>query len=257
MPLLEAFDLTMVYNSPQGPVEALRGLSLRLDAGEFVAIVGPSGCGKTTLLRILCGLLKPTSGTVLWKGRPLEGPAPEMGVVFQKTNLMPWRTVLANVTLPLEIRGVNGAEARRRAEELLGMLGLVGFERAYPAELSGGMAQRVTLARALVYDPDVLFLDEPFSALDALTRERLNVELARVWHKKCKTVMMVTHSITEALFLADRVLVMSPRPGRIKARFEVPFERPRDIGVIYTSAFADLAGKVRQAIDWQNGRNGG
>lgn len=238
----------MVYNSPQSPVEALRGLSLEVKEGEFVGIVGPSGCGKTTLLRILSGLLEPTSGEVLWRGQPLDGPKREVGFVFQEANLMPWRDVLSNVTLPLEVQGVNGDRAREMAMEMLELLGLGEFLHAYPRELSGGMEQRVALARALVYDPDILLLDEPFSALDALTRERLNVELARIWHKKCKTVVMVTHSIREAVFLSDRVLVMSPRPGRIKASFAVPFPRPRKLSLLYTPEFAHLAWQVRKAI---------
>jgi len=246
--LLKAENLTMVYNSPQGPLEALRGLSLQVQEGEFVGIVGPSGCGKSTLLRLLSGLLKPTSGRVLWRGKLLDGPREEMGFVFQKANLMPWRNVLANVTLPLEIRGFNGDEAREKAIELLKLLGLDGFLHIYPRELSGGMEQRVALARALIYDPEILFLDEPFSSLDALTRERLNVELARIWHIKCKTVVMVTHSIQEALFLADKVLVMSPRPGTIKASFDVPFPRPRDISIIYSPQFASLAKAIRGVI---------
>jgi len=171
-----------------------------------------------------------------------------MGFVFQKANLMPWRDVLSNVTLPLEVRGVNGDRAKEIAVELLELLGLGEFLHAYPKELSGGMEQRVALARALVYDPDILFLDEPFGALDALTRERLNVELSRIWHKKCKTVVMVTHSIQEAVFLSDRVLVMSHRPGSIKASFAIPFPRPRELSLLYTPDFARLTWQVREAI---------
>jgi len=247
-PFLTARDIHMTYNSPQGSTEALRGVSFEVHEGEFLCIVGPSGCGKTTLLRILSGLLKPTAGEVLWKGVPLDGPREEMGFVFQKANLMPWRNVLRNVTLPLEIRGVDREKAERQGRELLSTMGLDGFLNAYPRELSGGMEQRVALARALIYDPAILFLDEPFGSLDALTRERLNVELARLWQMKRKTVVMVTHNIQEAVFLADRVLVMSPRPGHIEVSIPVSLPRPRTIALMYTPEFGELSRKVREAI---------
>lgn len=250
MAVLEARNVSMVYNSSRGPVEALRDVSLEVREGEFVCIVGPSGCGKTTLLRILSGLLRPTSGLVLWKGEPLREPKPEMGFVFQKANLMPWRDALGNVLLPLEVRGINGSEALEKAFSLLKSMGLEGFLHTYPRELSGGMEQKVALARALVYDPDILFLDEPFSSLDALTRERLNVELAGLWRNRCKTVVMVTHNLQEAIFLADRVMVMSPRPGTLKAQFIIPFPHPRDLSLTFTPEFAALARAVREAIEF-------
>ncbi len=250
MVILEARNLSMIYKSRQGAVKALRDVSLEVREGEFVCIVGPSGCGKTTLLRILSGLLKPTSGYVLWKGEPLRGPRPEMGFVFQKANLMPWRSALENVLLPLEVRGINGSEALEKASSLLRTMGLDGFFHNYPRELSGGMEQKVALARALVYDPDILFLDEPFSSLDALTRERLNLELASLWRNRCKTVVMVTHNLQEAIFLADRVMVMSPRPGTLKASFTVPFPHPRDLSLTFSPEFAALARRVREAIEY-------
>ena len=238
----------MAFRTQQGRLWALGGVSFRVAPGEFLCIVGPSGCGKTTLLRILGGLARPTGGSVYLEGEPLTAPRRRIGFVFQKAALLPWRTVLENVTLPLEIQGVEAAEARRRAEELLELVRLQGFEGAYPHELSGGMEQRVAIARALVHDPAILLLDEPFGALDALTRERMNLELLRIWRAKRKTVVMVTHSIQEAIFLADRVLVMSPRPGRIEASFPVPLPRPRRLEMLYGDEFGALSRQVRRAI---------
>jgi len=247
-PILIVDQVKMTFRTQQGKLWALAGVSFRVAPGEFLCIVGPSGCGKTTLLRILGGLAKPTGGSVYLEGEPLTAPRRRIGFVFQKAALLPWRTVLENVTLPLEIQGVEAAEARRRAEELLELVGLAGFEGAYPHELSGGMEQRVAIARALVHDPAILLLDEPFGALDALTRERMNLELLRIWRAKRKTVVMVTHSIQEAVFLADRVLVMSPRPGRIEASFPIPLPRPRRLEMLYDDEFGALSRQVRRAI---------
>ena len=247
-PILIVDQVKMTFRTQQGRLWALGGVSFRVAPGEFLCIVGPSGCGKTTLLRILGGLAKPTGGSVYLEGEPLTAPRRRIGFVFQKAALLPWRTVLENVTLPLEIQGVEAAEARRRAEELLELVRLAGFEGAYPHELSGGMEQRVAIARALVHDPAILLLDEPFGALDALTRERMNLELLRIWRAKRKTVVMVTHSIQEAIFLADRVLVMSPRPGRIEASFPVPLPRPRRLEMLYDDEFGALSRQVRRAI---------
>ena len=247
-PILVVDQVKMTFRTQQGKLWALAGVSFRVAPGEFLCIVGPSGCGKTTLLRILGGLAKPTGGSVYLEGEPLTAPRRRIGFVFQKAALLPWRTVLENVTLPLEIQGVEAAEARRRAEELLELVRLAGFEGAYPHELSGGMEQRVAIARALIHDPAILLLDEPFGALDALTRERMNLELLRIWRAKRKTVVMVTHSIQEAIFLADRVLVMSPRPGRIEASFPVPLPRPRRLEMLYDDEFGALSRQVRRAI---------
>ncbi len=247
-PQLIAERIRVTYRSPNGEVGALEEVSFQVGAGEFLCLVGPSGCGKSTLLRVLGGLLRPTSGRVYLDGRPLNGPCRRIGFVFQKANLMPWRTVLENVTLPLEILGVKMAEARRRAGELLQLVGLEGFESAYPHSLSGGMEQRVAIARALIHDPSILLLDEPFGSLDALTRERMNLELLRIWRAKRKTVIMVTHSIQEAVFLADRVLVMSPRPGRIEASIPVPLPRPRRLEMLYEEGFGALSRRIREAI---------
>jgi NitT/TauT family transport system ATP-binding protein len=230
--LLEAISLRKTFlDAQRAALLALDGLSLAVADGEFLVIVGPSGCGKSTLLRLLSGLEPPISGEVRLAGEPLTAPRREIGFVFQKANLMPWRTVLRNITLPLEVdsQGARGlAEAEARARTWISLVGLEGFADAYPAQLSGGMQQRVALARALIHEPSVLLLDEPFGSLDALTRERMNGELLRIWNLRQPTVVMVTHSISEALFLADRVLVMAPRPGHIRAEFPVPFTRPRN-----------------------------
>ena len=247
-PVLAADEITVTYLGQQGSLEALEGVSLQVGAGEFLCIVGPSGCGKSTLLRVLGGLVRPTSGSVYLGGELLTAPRRQIGFVFQKANLMPWRTVLRNVTLPLEVRGLKAEEAGQQARELLQLVGLEGFENAYPHELSGGMEQRVAIARALIHDPAILLLDEPFGSLDALTRENMNLELLRIWQAKRKTVVMVTHSIQEALFLADRILVMSSRPGRIEATVAVPLPRPRRLEMLYGDEFGVLSRRVRQAI---------
>jgi len=248
IPVLVADEITMTYLGQQGSLEALEGVSFQVGVGEFLCIVGPSGCGKSTLLRVLGGLVRPTSGRVYLGEELLTAPRRQIGFVFQKANLMPWRTVLRNVTLPLEIKGLKAEEAGRQARELLKLVGLEGFEDAYPHELSGGMEQRVAIARALVHDPAILLLDEPFGALDALTRENMNLELLRIWQAKQKTVVMVTHSIQEALFLADRILVMSSRPGRIEATVPVPLPRPRRLEMLYGDEFSALSRQVRGAI---------
>lgn len=247
-PVLAADEITMTYLGQQGSLEALEDVSLQVSAGEFLCVVGPSGCGKSTLLRVLGGLVKPTRGRVYLGGELLTAPRRQIGFVFQKANLMPWRTVLRNVTLPLEIKGLKAEEASQQARGLLKLVGLEGFEDAYPHELSGGMEQRVAIARALIHDPAILLLDEPFGSLDALTRENMNLELLRIWQAKRKTVVMVTHSIQEALFLADRILVMSSRPGRIKATVAVPLPRPRRLEMLYSAEFNVLSKRVRQAI---------
>jgi NitT/TauT family transport system ATP-binding protein len=247
-PTLVAKDISKTYRTNQGRVLALEPISFQVGVGEFLCIVGPSGCGKTTLLRILGGLLAPTRGAVYLNGKPLDSPRRQIGFVFQKANLMPWRIVLKNVTLPLEVQGIGRAEAYAPAQELLELVGLGGFEKVYPHELSIGMQQRVAIARALIHDPTILLLDEPFASLDALTRERMNLELLRIWEARRKTVVMVTHSIQEAVFLADRVLVMSPRPGRIEAAVSVPLPRPRQLAMLYSQEFGSLSQQVRQAI---------
>jgi len=254
--LLVAEQVERQYDAINGaeaaPNRALASTSLQIDAGEFVAIVGPSGCGKTTLLRILGGLLQPTSGQVILKGDVLAGPRPEIGYVFQHANLMPWRTVLRNVALPLELQGRPAAEIDERARAVLALVGLQGFEQSYPRQLSGGMAQRTALARTLVHEPELLLLDEPFGALDAITRERMNLELLGIRQAYDYTAIMVTHNIHEAVFLAGRVLVMSHRPGRIVAQIPVPLPYPRTLELMGSPEFASLTREVRRAIDRQH-----
>lgn len=251
MPFLRTEHLKLVFPNGNGGLEVLDDLSFAVAREEFVAVLGPSGCGKSTLLRVLAGLLRPTAGKVCFDGRPLQGPQRRVGLVFQHANLMPWRTVLRNITLPLELRGVPRAEARQRAEELIALVGLQGFEETLPRDLSGGMAQRVAIARALIHDPEVLLLDEPFAALDALTRERMWEELLRIWQARRKTVLLVTHSVTEALLLADRVLVLSPRPARLRLDLRVELPRPRSMSLRYTPAFARLDRRLRSALGWE------
>lgn len=247
-PVLEARGLGQVYRSGQGDLAALEDVSLQVRGGEFVAIVGPSGCGKSTLLRILGGLMVPTAGAVYLDGRPLTSPQRQVAYVFQNVNLLPWRTVLRNVLLPLEVGGTARAEAVSRAENVLALVGLDGFADLYPRELSGGMAQRVAIARALVAEPELLLLDEPFGALDALSREQMNLELLRIWRARQVTAVMVTHDLQEAIFLADRVLVMSSRPGQIRAEVKVDLPRPRTLEVMYTEFFGALSRRVREVI---------
>ena len=247
-PVMAVERLGHIYSTPQGQLEALSDVSFQVAPQEFVCLVGPSGCGKSTLLRLMAGLLQPTRGQVCLDGQPLTGPRRQIGIVFQRANLMPWRSVRDNVVLPLEMAGVPHAQAVHRADALIELVGLAGFERARPRNLSGGMEQRVAIARALVHDPEILLLDEPFGSLDAMTRERMSAELLRIWEASRKTVVMVTHSIQEAVFLADRVVVLSPRPGRVRATFDIPLPRPRDIAVQYGMLFGELAGQVRAAI---------
>ncbi len=248
-PILSVHHLDLTYPNGNGGLRALADVSFDVAPGEFVCVVGPSGCGKSSLLKVLAGLRQPTSGQIIFEGEPLAHPRRRIGLVFQKANLMPWRTVLQNITLPLELQHTPPDEARARAEELVELVGLSGFEQARPRHLSGGMEQRVAIARALVHRPDVLLLDEPFGALDALTRERMGLELLRIWDRYRKTVIMVTHSISEAIFLADRALVFTPRPGSLRADLPIPLPRPRALAQIYSPEFGKLATQVRAAIE--------
>jgi NitT/TauT family transport system ATP-binding protein len=242
-PILTVTDLSITFPDRSGGLEALEAVSFTIQPREFVCVLGPSGSGKSTLLRILAGLLEPTTGSYTF-----TGGIPKFGMVFQQSNLMPWRTALENITLPLELQGLPADEARTRAQELIDLVGLQGFESTWPRDLSGGMAQRVAIARALIHDPDILLLDEPFGSLDALTRERMWTELSRIWQKRQKTVLMVTHSIGESLFLADRVLVLTQRPGRIKLDLGVDLSRPRVDEMRYTAHFGKLARHLKEAI---------
>jgi NitT/TauT family transport system ATP-binding protein len=245
--LLQVKNLSVIYNSENNSdLLAIDNLSFSLAEQEFVCVLGPSGSGKTTLLRVLAGLLSPSLGEVIIS--PGCERKPRVGLVFQQANLMPWRNVLQNITLPLELQGVNETERLARAREWVELIGLQGFENSLPRDLSGGMAQRVALARAFIQDPDLLLLDEPFGALDALTRERMGAELLRLWQARRTTVLMVTHSISESLLLSDRVLVFTPRPGRLNLDLAVPFERPRDEEIRYTTQFGALSHHLRDAI---------
>jgi NitT/TauT family transport system ATP-binding protein len=226
-------------------VRALAGISLEIEAGEFVTIVGQSGCGKTTLMKILAGLLPRSAGAVTLRGRPVDGPSRDIGIVFQDPVLLPWRTVLDNVMLPVQVLGLDRATHRVRAVDLLQLAGLAGFEDKYPHELSGGMRQRVAIARALVHDPSLLLMDEPFGALDAMTREAMNLELLQIWREAKKTIVFITHSIPEAVFLADRVVVMSARPGRVVEIVRIDLGRPRDLDLMASDGFGIYTRKIR------------
>jgi len=244
-PILTIHNLTVVFPDNNGGLRALENISFDVSPREFVCVLGPSGSGKTTLLRILAGLIPPTSGSFMF-GR---GEQPNTGMVFQQANLMPWRTVIENIKLPLEVQQIDETKARAKAQEMIELVELQGFEDSLPRDLSGGMAQRVAIARALIHDPDLLLLDEPFGSLDALTRERMWNELSRIWQARQKTVIMVTHSINESLFLADRVLVLTQRPGRVKLDLKVDLPRPRHDDIRYTPHFGRLARKLREAIE--------
>jgi NitT/TauT family transport system ATP-binding protein len=241
------------YTFEDGPLHVLADISLTIKAGAFVVIVGPSGVGKSTLLRLLAGLLRPSSGQITLGGQPPSQSRDPIGLVFQRDNLMPWRTVTENVRLPLELQGKNGRVTQQRVQEMIDLVGLPGFEQSYPAQLSGGMAQRVALARALVHQPELLLLDEPFGALDALTRERMGQELLRIWQAMPVTVFMVTHSISEAALLADEVLVMggdpgNGRPATITHHIPIQLPRPRQFAMQSTAEFQEYAAKIRAAI---------
>ncbi len=241
--------VSLVYRTKSTAVHALDRASFAASAGEFVALVGPSGCGKSTLVKLVSGLIPPSGGTIRVNGEPVHGPTRSIGIVFQSPVLMAWRTTLRNILLQIEIRGLDVAKYRTTARELIDLVGLTGFEDAYPHQLSGGMQQRVGLCRALIHDPDVLLMDEPFGALDALTREQMNGELQRIWMERRKTVLFITHSISEAVYLADRVLVMSPRPGRIVGEIAVDIPRPRTVETTETQEFAQFTRQVRKHLN--------
>jgi len=246
---LEFSNVSLTYRgSGRAAVTAVAGISLAVDDGEFVAIVGPSGCGKTSLLKLALGLQARTSGTIRIGGEIVERPRRDVGVVFQTPVLLPWRTVLQNVMLPADIQHLPRAQARRDALELLALAGLKDFADKYPYELSGGMQQRAGIVRALVHDPRVLLMDEPFAALDALTREAMSIELQRIWMARPKTIVFVTHNIAEAVLLADRIVVMSARPGRIIAELANPAPRPRDIRFLGEPDAAELSRQIREHL---------
>jgi NitT/TauT family transport system ATP-binding protein len=236
-------------SSDGSEVKALQDVDLELRRHEFVSLIGPSGCGKSTILRLLAGLLMPSSGTVSIFDLPVTEPRDEIGIVFQRPTLLPWLTVLGNIVFPMRHKyGRVDARELRRARELLEMVGLAEFGDKRPNELSGGMQQRVAIARSLLHDPEILLMDEPFSALDALTRDEMSFELLRIWNERPKTVLFVTHSIQEALLLSDRIAVMSARPGRVSEVIEVPLARPRSMATLSEPVFLQLANEIRAKV---------
>jgi NitT/TauT family transport system ATP-binding protein len=244
---IEVTGLHKLYQPRKSePTHALADISFTVRRGEFVSVVGPSGCGKTTLLKILAGLSPRSQGEVRIAGRDVSGPLREVGMVFQAPTLLPWRTVFDNVMVPAEIQKLDANQHRERAQQLLKMVGLTGFEKKYPHELSGGMQQRAGICRALVHDPAVLLMDEPFGALDAMTREYMNLELLRIWRESGQTAVLVTHSIPEAVFLSDRVIVMSPRPGRIAEIIPIELERRRDLSVMSSDRAGVYVERIRR-----------
>lgn len=253
MTKLQAIDVRMEYYQPRtgNRLLAIDGFSLTVDDGEFVSILGPSGCGKSTFLKIVDGLIQPTAGQVLLDGRPITRPGRDRAMVFQDPSLFPWYTVLRNVAYGLECQGVPAREARRRAEPFIKLVGLAGFEDHYPYELSGGMQQRVNLARALAVDPQLLLMDEPFAALDAQTRELMQHELLNIWQKTGKMVLFITHQIDEAIYLSDRVIVMSARPGRLIADLRIEIPRPRHLWVKRSPQFLEYTDQIWKLIESQ------
>lgn len=248
-PAIDVAGVHQHFATKSGVLRALENLDVQVRDGEFVSVVGPSGCGKSTLMRIVAGLVRPTEGAVRIAGRPVTRPAADVGIVFQKATLLPWRDVVGNIALQLEMRGQSLPAFVQRIADLVALTGLAGFERSLPHELSGGMQQRVALCRALIHDPAILLMDEPFGALDAMTREAMNAELQRVWMESRKSVLFITHSISEAIFLSDRVLVMSARPGRISRAIDIDLPRPRNFDLVGAPAFVDAARQVREALD--------
>jgi NitT/TauT family transport system ATP-binding protein len=243
--LVRIEGVSKVYATRDGPVRALDQVSVNARRGEFLSILGPSGCGKSTLLMIAAGLLPASSGAVLVDGKAVVQPRTDVGIVFQSPVLLEWRTALGNVLLQTEARNVDRAAAEARARALLAAVGLAGFENKYPHELSGGMRQRVSLCRALIHEPHQLLMDEPFGALDALTRDQLTLDLQRLWNERRMTVLFVTHSVSEAVFLADRVVVMTPRPGRVDRTLDIDLPRPRRLALRDTPQFADYSRHIR------------
>jgi len=237
--------VSVSYKSRRGPVLALEGFDLQVQPSSFVSVLGPSGCGKSTLVKLVSGLLRPTTGSVTFDGQPAAGPRDDVGVAFQQAALLPWKTAIQNVLLPLRITGQPAREAEARAQALLELVGLSAFHDRYPFELSGGMQQRVAVARSLIRDPSILVMDEPFAALDAMTRENMMIELQRIWQETRPSVLFITHSIQEAVFLSDRVVVMSGRPGRIIADVAIDLPRPRDLHTLSEPRFAQLTGELR------------
>jgi NitT/TauT family transport system ATP-binding protein len=245
---IELSHVCKSYRTADGDIPTLDDITFEIKEGEFVGVLGPSGCGKTTILKMVAGLVRPTSGSVKVDGAPVMGPQRKIGIVFQVPALMKWRKVLDNVLLPAEILRLDATAARARAEELLALVGLSDFAGRYPHELSGGMQQRVGIARALVHDPSILLLDEPFSALDTMTRNQLNIELLRIWSERRKATLLITHSIAEAVFLSDRVVVLGARPARIRDIVDVHLARPRQASLRVSPEFIRLVDRIGRVI---------
>jgi len=243
---LDIDKVNVTYKSRRGDVNALSDLSFRVRRGEFVSVLGPSGCGKSTLLRLASGLMQPTSGELRLNGDAIMSPRPDVGIVFQKPTLLPWKSVLSNVLVPIRALKRSDRDYMQTAMDLLRLVGLQDFPNHFPNELSGGMQQRVAIARGFIHDPNLLLMDEPFAALDAMTRESMMLELQKIWMSKQKSVLFITHSIPEAVFLSDRIIVMSNRPGRVMHEIDVNIPRPRNIEDMGSSAFTELAGKLRR-----------
>ena len=257
MPLIAVQNVSRVFTSGARTVHALDKVSFEIQAGDFVSLVGPSGCGKSTLLKIVSGLLPAFFGSVAVNDKPVDEPLENVGMVFQSPVLLKWRPVLGNVLLPVEFAKLDLASHRERARSLLKLVGLEGFEEMYPHQLSGGMQQRVSLCRALVMDPQLLLMDEPFGALDAMTRDELDIELLRIWQDRRKTVLFVTHSIQEAVFLSDHVIVMSARPGRLLEQITIQLPRPRTMEMISTPRFGEYTLKIRALLQGVDGMPAG
>ncbi|MEN3287433.1 MAG: NitT/TauT family transport system ATP-binding protein [Bradyrhizobium sp.] len=238
--------VSKTYRTRDGDVPSLRPLDFRINEGEFFVVVGPSGCGKSTLLKLISGLLAPTAGEITVSGEKVTRPHGNVGIVFQNALLLPWRNILSNVMLPIDMKRLPREQYLPRAKDLIKLVGLDGFEKKLPWQLSGGMQQRASICRALVHDPKIMLMDEPFGALDALTRERMNLELMTIQRETGKTVLLITHSIPEAVFLGDRVLVMTERPGAIAAVYDVPLPRPRSLDVMADPVFTELVQRIRR-----------
>lgn len=241
-------EVRKIYEGGDAPVAALGPISLKIGSGDFVSIIGPSGCGKSTLLRMTAGLVRPTTGMIVMAGQQVQKTRVDIGFIFQDPVLLPWKKILANVLFQIEMRGLRPADYVDRARELIDLVGLTGFEGRYPSELSGGMQQRASLCRALIHDPSVLLMDEPFAALDAMTRDQMNTELLQIWRRTKKTVLLVTHSIAEAVYLSNRVLVMSPRPGQIVLDLPIHFDSERSGDIRDSVEFLDYTRRLRSAI---------
>jgi NitT/TauT family transport system ATP-binding protein len=248
--LISVQNLNKIYRTREGvDIHALKDINFEMQQGEFVTVVGPSGCGKSTMLKILAGILPRSGGSVQLMGEPIEGPRKDIGVVFQAPVLLPWLTVLDNVLVPARLQHLDKEESRQRALDLLEMTGLSEFAQKYPFELSGGMQQRVGISRALVNDPAILLMDEPFGALDAMTREHMNIELLQIWRESKKTVLFITHSIAESVLLADRVIILTPRPGEIARVIEVDLPRPRAVEMYSTPKFGEYSAEIRALLN--------